>query len=95
MNKLEAKYASLLEERKQRGEIIWFAFEAIKIRLAKLTTYTPDFFVMLADGTLEAHEVKGFWEDDARVKIKIAAEIFPCAFVAITHKKGVWTEERF
>jgi hypothetical protein len=30
---------------------------------------------MLADGQLQAHEVKGHWEDDARVKIKVAASL--------------------
>jgi hypothetical protein len=40
--------------------------------LAKDTFYTSDFMVMLADGRLEAHEVKGFWQEDARAKIKIA-----------------------
>ena len=46
---------------------------------------------MLGDGTLECHEVKGHWEDDARVKIKCAAEKFPFRFVAMkprTKKNG-------
>lgn len=56
-------------------------FEAMTLRLAKLTRYTPDFMVLLSDGTIEFHEVKGSWkapgQDDSRVKIKVAAEIFP------------------
>ena len=41
---------------------------------------------MLANGQIELHEVKGFWMDDARVKIKVAAEMYPFKFVAIKVK---------
>lgn len=99
MNKTEAEYAGYLREVLQAGEIQWFAFEALKLRLANLTFYTPDFFVMTASGDLECHEVKGFWEDDARVKIKVAAELFPFRFRAVTRvaKKdgGGWRTEFF
>jgi hypothetical protein len=76
MNKREAKYAAELELRKKSGEMLWWAFEPIKLRLADRTFYTPDFSVMLADGTIEFHEVKGFMEDDAAVKFKVAAETY-------------------
>lgn len=98
MNKLEAAYEQHLEERKQKGEIIWYAYEAIKLRLADKTFYTPDFAVQLANGELELHEVKGFWEDDAKVKIKVAAAQFPHRFRAMKQlpKKdgGGWYEEQ-
>lgn len=55
--------------------------------------YTPDFFVMLASGALEAHEVKGFWQDDARVKIKCAADIYPLRFFAVKKSKMGWLIE--
>lgn len=95
MNKLEAAYCQELELRKRVGEIIWYGFETVKIRLADRTYYSPDFAIVLADGTLEIHEVKGFWEDDARVKIKVAAEHFPAKFKAITKVKGSWKVEEF
>ncbi|MBA59656.1 MAG: hypothetical protein CMQ40_10875 [Gammaproteobacteria bacterium] len=96
MNKTEARYSLLLEEEKRAGRIQWFAFEAVKLRLADRTFYTPDFLVMLEDGTLEFHEVKGFWEEDARVKIKVAAETFPLfRFVAVQFKKKEWVKETF
>lgn len=42
------------------------------------------------------HEIKGFREDDARVKIKVAARLFPeFAFVGVQRRKGEWVEERF
>ena len=99
MNQTERAYANLLEMRKHAGEVAWYRFEGMKFRLADNTFYTPDFAVMLADGQLEMHEVKGFWTDDARVKIKIAADQYPVAFIAVQKKAvkqgGGWSEERF
>lgn len=95
MNKFETTYAAHLEGLKRAGAILWYSFESVKLRLAKATFYTPDFLVMNRDGEMEFHEVKGFWEDDARVKIKVAAELFPIRFIAITKEKGQWVEERF
>jgi hypothetical protein len=95
MNRLEAAYGAYLELRKRAGEIEWYAFDAIKLRLAEKTFYTPDFVVMLTDATIEIHEVKGHWEDDARVKIKVAASLYPLRFVGITREKGAWQREEF
>ncbi|WP_314435903.1 DUF1064 domain-containing protein [Massilia timonae] len=99
MNKTEAAYAATLDARRHAGEVAWFKFEGIKLRLADNTFYTPDFAVMLADGSLEMHEVKGYWQDDARAKIKIAADLYPLRFVAIMAKPkkegGGWLTEEF
>jgi hypothetical protein len=80
MNKTEVAYSLVLEARLQAGEILWYNFEGMKFRLADKTFYTPDFPVMMADGTMEMHEVKGFMYDDAAVKIKVAADIYPFIF---------------
>jgi len=82
----EARYAVELERRKQTGEVVWWKYEAVKLRLADNTFYSPDFAVQLHSGELEMHEVKGFWQDTARVKIKVAAELFPFLFVVVTAK---------
>lgn len=99
MNKTEAEYAIALERRKIAGEVAWYKFEGIKFRLADNTFYTPDFLVMLQDGQMQVHEVKGFWTDDARVKIKVAADLYPFQFYAIkaNAKKngGGWLVESF
>ncbi|MDN8013563.1 hypothetical protein QZN08_03915 [Burkholderia multivorans] len=99
MNKTEQRYADHLEARKQAGEIVWYRFEGIKFRLADNTFYTPDFAVMLANGQLEAHEVKGQWQDDARVKVKVAADQYPVRFVAVkaaaAKDGGGWHTEEF
>jgi len=94
MNKTERAYADFLSQRQQAGEIEAFTFDALKLRLADNTFYTPDFLVQRADGELEIHEVKGgFIEDDAMVKIKVAASLFPFRFFLCQRKKvkDPWT----
>ena len=99
MNKTEAEYSRTLEGMKATGEIIWFKFESMKFRLADKTFYTPDFAVMLPDGQIELHEVKGHWMDDARVKIKVASDMYPFQFVAVKKRAkkhgGGWDMEWF
>lgn len=99
MNKTETAYAAVLEQEKQAGEILWYRFEGVKLRLADNTFYSPDFFVMRASGLLEAHEVKGHWQDDARAKIKIAADQYPFRFIAVKVRAkkdgGGWAVEEF
>ena len=88
MNKTEARYAERLEVLKAAGDVLGWHFEGVTLRLAKRTTYTPDFMVVKPD-CIEIHEVKGFWRDDARVKWKTAAEMFPWfRFLAIQEAKG-------
>jgi hypothetical protein len=95
MNNSEKEYSKHLENRKQAGEILWWAFEPFNIRLAPNTYYRCDFGVLLANGQFECHEFKGHWTDDARVKIKVAAELLPFQFIAIQKLKGVYVYESF
>lgn len=96
MNRYESSYADLLEARRLRGEVYSWKYEPVGLRLAKACTYNPDFLVVLADGIVEFHEVKGHWEDDALVKIKVAAQTFPeFAFRAFHKKSGEWVEREF
>ena len=99
MNKTEAAYANHLETLRQAGEVAWYQFEGVKLRLADSTFYSPDFAVMRADGLLEMHEVKGYWLDDARVKIKVAADKYPFRFIAIKARTkkdgGGWETQEF
>lgn len=82
MNATEAAYSHVLAERLLSGEIIHWDFEPETLVLAKNTRYTPDFRVVLANGEIEFHEVKVMTsggkvlrEDDAWVKLKMAADI--------------------
>ena len=87
MNKTEKAYAERLDILKHLGEVLWYKFEGIKLRLADKTFYSPDFAVMMANGELQMHEVKGYMMDDANVKIKVAAEIYPFRFLIIRKNK--------
>jgi hypothetical protein len=99
MNKTEAAYSAHLAELQHAGEVLWHKFEAVKLRLADNTFYTPDFAVLASSCVLELHEVKGFWQDDARVKIKVAAALYPFRFLAVTARAkkngGGWEREEF
>lgn len=95
MNRTESEWSRMLEARRISGEVLWWSYEPIKVRMADATFYTPDFLVVLANGELELHEVKGaFVMDDARVKFKLVAEHFPARLVwAQKLKGGSWKVE--
>lgn len=95
MNKTETRYSQHLEALKAAGEVARWDFEPEKLRLAKATFYTPDFRVILPTGEVQFHEVKGHWEDDARVKIKVAAAMHPYTFLAVQWKSKSWKVETF
>lgn len=91
MNKMEAAYGAHLQLLEDAGEYRWVAFEAMTFKLAPDTRYTPDFVAMTEDGTIEVHEIKGWMEDDALVKLKVfAAQFWWLKVVLVTGKAGAW-----
>jgi hypothetical protein len=88
MNKLESAYAQLLELERLSGVWQWWAYEPIKFRLAAGAWYTPDFCMIDERDCLVIHETKGHWREAALVRIKVAAELYPFQFVAVTRPKG-------
>lgn len=91
MNQTEAKYAQYLSVLKREGRVIDWWFEGITLKLAEGLRYTPDFLVMNADCGLELHEVKGaraIFRDDAKAKVKMAAEKFPFTVRVVYPVKG-------
>lgn len=99
-SKTEARYADQLEADRLNGKIRRWRHHAVKLRLAKRTHFTPDFFVVTTDGLIELVEVKGSWkaphQEDARVKIKTAAEMYPeFQFVAVTPDGSGFAKETF
>jgi hypothetical protein len=96
MNKTELDYADILVRLQLTKQIVKFAYEPIKLRLAENTTYTPDFEVVRPDGSIEFHEVKGgFIREDAWLKLKIAAELFPeFTFYLCQYKNKTWSTKR-
>lgn len=87
MNKSEAKFDLVLRAQLQAGEIAWYAFECIKLRLADGTFLEVDFFVMQPSGELWAIDVKGGWvSDDGILKLRWAAKDFPFRFFTAKQK---------
>lgn len=95
MNKTESAYDQHLWVLRHAGDVLWHKFEGIKLRLADNTFYTSDFAVLPRDGVLELHEVKGYWEEDSKVKIKVAASLYPFRFIAVKKKGSGWEREDF
>lgn len=90
LGKMEQQWLNTLRTRSPQ----WIGVQCIKLIMAKKTTYTPDFW-SLEKGQLIAWEVKGHWEDDARVKIKMAASLYTfIEFWAVSKKGGNFQLER-
>lgn len=103
-NDTEAEYARLyLEPRRLIGEIERYEFEPDTMPLSERLprrnrcSFTPDYKVTFPGGAVEYHEVKGFMEGDAYIKLKWAIEKYPqYAFVLATRaRKGRWRIQRF
>lgn len=104
MNKTEAAYARLLEARRVAGEVAWWAFEPLSLRLAKGSSYSPDFVHVESDGLIVCTETKGTagWslDSESRTKWKACGERYPLfAFRAATARRkadgGGWDHEEY
>lgn len=95
MNKTEQRRAVELEALRRDGQIACWSYEKITLKLADDTRYTPDFFVVENDGAIRFEETKGFWRDDAKVKIKVAAQQFPFRFVSLVASRDGWERTDF
>jgi hypothetical protein len=95
-NQTERAYGRHLEIRKAAGELLWYAYEPIRLRLAERCYYTPDYLVMRPDGEIEIHEIKGHMEDDAAVKLRVVAEQYwMFRLMIVRRRRGHWEfEER-
>lgn len=104
MNKTERKYSLYLKALLRAGEIAWFEYEPIKLRLADACLYIPDFMVVTKDGHIEIHDTKAWWakakkvgiEGDSMIKMKGIAEKYPMFKVLATWEKdGKWEQRVF
>lgn len=93
MNKTEARYSAELDWAIREGRIRWYIFGRFCLKLAYRTTYTVDFLIQRADGSLQCVEIKGKLEDDASVKFKLAREMFPqFEWTMLRYECGAWKE---
>lgn len=95
-NKTEEAYGAFLEGKTKYflNGLLDYRYEPLKFKLADKTYYTPD-FMLIYNTHIEFHEVKGFKRDDAMVKLKVVARLFPWfKFVLITRSKdGGWKNQ--
>jgi hypothetical protein len=95
-SQLEADYAQRLELQRIAGEVLGYDYEGMRLNLGGGAWYKPDFLILPPSMELTLAEVKGFWREAARVRIKVAAAKYPyLRFVAVTREDGVWREECF
>jgi hypothetical protein len=95
MNATERSYADHLDGLRAAGEILWWRFEPWTLRVTenaaegdkRAVRLTPDFGVMLPDGTLQCHEVKGYAGETGMLRLKAAAEVFPFEFCLVTKRR--------
>lgn len=72
----------------------WIGVQNVTLKLADDTRYTCDFFVIDKNGHAQGREVKGFFRDDAKVKIKVAARLFPwIEFQVVRKSKNGWEHQ--
>lgn len=87
MNSLERQYSEVLGVYLSSGDITRWDYEPLKFRLAANTFFTPDFITIGNDGSITAIEVKGFLRDDAAVKFKVAAAMYPWIYWVMVKKR--------
>lgn len=94
-NKTEEAFSRILDARLRANEIRQWWFESMTFKLGRDCRYTPDFNVIHADGSLHLYEIKGAYvRDDARVKFRVAATVYPCfGWWWGQWKDGRWTIE--
>lgn len=94
-SKAEARYAAILESQQRAGQIRAWRYEAVTFSLADGVRYTPDFLVTENDGRMTLIEVKGFMREAARIRLRIAVEMYPAfGWFLIWAKKGGFDPER-
>ena len=92
MNKTERAFESLLKGGSEFKHDAVSA-QSITLKIGNGVRYTPDFLAVDVTQSgaylLHAYEVKGFMRDDAAVKLKVAASLYPwIKFHLISKRKG-------
>jgi hypothetical protein len=91
LNKTERTYLAYLRGTNSGA---WIGVQNITLKLADDTRFTPDFSVVNHDGEMRLIDVKGFQREDALIKIKVAARLFPfCRFVIVKRDGSGWNHQ--
>lgn len=93
----EANYARYLNLRVSRGEISGWSYESDTFEFHKykrgVRFYTPDFKVVLINGEIEYHEVKGYMDGRSATKLKRMVKHYPEVKVVLICKEEYWAIE--
>ena len=101
-NRTEARYRDeVLVPGTACGRNLGFKYESLKLRIGERCWFTCDWVVFMLDGRVELHEVKGFWrnvgrpgvKDDAMVKLRAIANMYPFRVVMVWKEGGAWCEK--
>lgn len=95
MNKLEAQYAQHLDLQKFAGEIFWWGYERVRLKVGNGAWFKPDFYVLREEGgPIELHETKGHRREAAIVRIKACADEYPFQFYLVIRRDSQWIKTR-
>lgn len=104
MNETERKYSRRLKAMLHAGEIAWYGYECIKMRLSEGSFYRTDFMVVTKEGYIELHDTKAYFKSKKKpgiteasmVRMKGVAEKYPMFKVLATWEKdGTWEQRVF
>jgi hypothetical protein len=98
MNGTERAYGRHLNDLKAAGVVTWWAFNAVRLRIAmgeKAAWYKCDFLVEFAEGHFEFHETKGYEHAAGILRLKVAAGMFPVPFKLVKRCGDGWMIEPF
>ncbi len=92
VNKTEQAFEDVLQAAQLLYEIVGYERCKEPLKLAGNTTYLPDYKVAeLERCEMTYVEIKGYMRDDAAVKIKVAAMLFPhFRFLLVRLVRGQW-----
>ena len=93
-SRTEERYGAMLAAQQQAGLLTQWWYEPMRLALAPRTTLTPDFLLQWSGGPetpLTFDEVKGWRREDAMVKLKVAARLYPIfRFRWVEWTQGAW-----
>jgi len=99
MNKIESRCAQYLDLMKKMGDLKEWFFEKVTLKIGPDCRLTVDFMLVMTSGEIKFWEVKHIRrgtmhsEDDSKVKMRVAAGMFPWRFYwVVPMANGSWEE---
>lgn len=90
---IEKKYALHLSFLLQAKKIKRFDYHSERLKLIDYLYICPHFRIVNNEDIVEFHDVKKTWRDQSKERLKIAKNLHPYRFFAITLKNNQWQSE--